>query len=126
MLGECEVIAFTQTTVPERAKVFYRDVLGLKLEEENPFALVFAAGGTMVRVQKVRAFSPLPCTALGWRVGDIVSLVRELSTRGVVFERFAGMPQDEAGVWTSPDGARIAWFKDPDGNVLSLTQWVDG
>ena len=123
MLDDCEVIAFTQTTEPDRAKTFYRDVLGLKFQQDTPFALVFQAGGITLRVQKVREFSPLPFTALGWRVRDMSAAVSELSQRGVVFERFSGMPQDDAGVWTTPDGAKVAWFKDPDGNVLSLTQW---
>jgi catechol 2,3-dioxygenase-like lactoylglutathione lyase family enzyme len=123
MLEDCEVIAFTQTTQPERAKEFYRDVLGLEFREESPFALVFRAGGTMLRVQKVREFSPLPFTALGWRVPDMTAAVRRLSQKGVVFERYTGMVQDDSGVWTTPDGAKVAWFKDPDDNVLSLTQW---
>ena len=126
MLGECEVIAFTQTIQPDRAKAFYREILGLRFQEESPFALVFMAGRTMLRVQKVREFSPLPFTALGWRVSDIAAVGEELSKRGVVFERYAGMPQDDAGIWTTPDGAKVAWFKDPDGNVLSLTQWPPG
>jgi catechol 2,3-dioxygenase-like lactoylglutathione lyase family enzyme len=123
MLTDCEVIAFTQTIQPERAKAFYRDVLGLKFDQESVFALVFTAGRTMLRVQKVRELSPLPFTALGWRVPDIAAAVQELSKRGVAFERYTGMSQDDAGIWTTPDGGKVCWFKDPDGNVLSLTQF---
>ena len=123
MLTDCEVIAFTQTTQPERAKAFYTDVLGLKFDQESIFALVFTAGRTMLRVQKVRELSPLPFTALGWKVPDIVAAVQELSKRGVAFERYTGMPQDDVGIWTTPDGGKVCWFKDPDGNVLSLTQF---
>jgi len=123
MLTDCEVIAFTQTIQPERAKAFYRDVLGLKFDQESVFALVFTAGRTMLRVQKVRELSPLPFTALGWKVPDIVAAVQELSKRGVAFERYTGMPQDDVGIWTTPDGGKVCWFKDPDGNVLSLTQF---
>ena len=123
MLEDCEIIAFTQTTQPDRAKAFYGDVLGLRFQQDSPFAVVFRAGRTMLRVQKVREFTPLPFTALGWKVIDINTTVRDLSQKGVVFERYSGMPQDDVGVWTTPDGAKVAWFKDPDGNVLSLTQW---
>jgi predicted enzyme related to lactoylglutathione lyase len=123
MLEDCEVIAFTQTTQPERAKVFYGEVLGLRFQNESIFAVVFSAGGTMLRVQKVRELSPLPFTALGWRVPDIAAANHELAKRGVVFDRYKGMPQDDAGIWTTPDGGKVCWFKDPDGNVLSLTEF---
>ena len=124
MLGDCEVIAFTQTTQAEHAKVFYEEVLGLKFQQESAFALVFSAGRTVLRVQKVREFLPLPFTALGWKVPDIDAAVRGLSQRGVAFERYAALAQDDAGIWTTPDGGRVCWFKDPDGNVLSLTQFL--
>src|SRR5208337_1887491 len=105
MLADCEVMAFTQTTQPERAKAFYGEVLGLKFEEDSPFALVFRAGRTMVRVQKVRELSPLPFTALGWKVPDISAAAKELAKKGVTFERYPGMTQDAAGIWTTPSGA---------------------
>jgi hypothetical protein len=76
----------------------------------------------MLRIQKVGAFSPHPFTALGWEVTDIASTVKQLRDRGVSFETFSGMNQDALGVWRSPSGAGVAWFKDPDGNTLSLTE----
>ncbi|MGA7869483.1 MAG: VOC family protein [Candidatus Binatus sp.] len=112
------------TTEPERAKAFYSDVLGLKLVEDGWFAIVFTAGGTRLHIQKVKEFSPLPFTAMGWTVGDIAATVAELTKKGVNFERYKGMTQDDAGIWTTPDGTKVCWFKDPDGNTLSLTQFT--
>jgi catechol 2,3-dioxygenase-like lactoylglutathione lyase family enzyme len=123
MLGDCEVMAFVPTAQPDRAKSFYRDTLGLELLEDSPFALVFRAGRTMLRVQKVREFTPLPFTALGWRVREIRAAVQALSGRQVSFERYEGMNQDALGICLAPGGARVAWFKDPDGNTLSLTEF---
>ncbi len=123
MLGDCEVMAFVPTAQPDLAKSFYRDTPGLELIEDSPFALVFRAGRTMLRVQKVREFTPLPFTALGWRVTDIRAAVQTLSGKQVSFERYDGMGQDALGIWLAPGGARVAWFKDPDGNTLSLTEF---
>ena len=86
-------------------------------------ALVFDVNGTMLRVQKVHELVPARHTVLGWDVPDIAARMKELVERGVRFEHFPGLPQDESGIWTSPSGAKIAWFKDPDGNTLSLTQF---
>jgi catechol 2,3-dioxygenase-like lactoylglutathione lyase family enzyme len=122
MLGEQRVIAFVATTQPDAAEQFYRDTLGLTQASRDPFALVFDAGGTMLRVAIVEQFQPQPFTALGWIVADIDSTVRQLAERGVAFTRYEGMDQDALGIWRAPEGARIAWFKDPDGNTLSLTQ----
>jgi len=122
-LGDQELMAFSQTTQPARAKAFYGNVLGLPLEEDTPFALVFRAGVTTLRVQKVEAFSALAFTSLGWKVPDIRAAVRQLTHRGVAFERYPGMSQDVLGIWQSPSGAQVCWFKDPDGNTLSLTQF---
>jgi catechol 2,3-dioxygenase-like lactoylglutathione lyase family enzyme len=124
MLGNREVIAFVATAQPERAKGFYRDVLGLRLIDDDPFGLVFDANGTMVRIFKVRELTPAPYTVLGWKVPEIQTAIAELSKRGVSFERYPGMPQDELGVWTTPEGHQVAWFKDPDGNTLSVTQFT--
>jgi catechol 2,3-dioxygenase-like lactoylglutathione lyase family enzyme len=123
MLGDYELMAFSQTTQFERAKAFYGGVLGLKLEEDSPIALVFRAGRTILRVQKVSSFSPLPFTSVGWRVPDIKAVVRELSKSGVICERYESTRQDDLGIWASPTGAQVCWFKDPDGNTLSLTQF---
>jgi catechol 2,3-dioxygenase-like lactoylglutathione lyase family enzyme len=124
MLEKATVIAFTATRRPEAAKVFYRDQLGLKLVDESPYALVFRAGATMLRVQLVEDFQPHPFTALGWDVPDIRATVAELAARGVPAMRVPVLEQDEAGIWWTPNGDGIAWFNDPDGNTLSLTQFV--
>jgi catechol 2,3-dioxygenase-like lactoylglutathione lyase family enzyme len=123
MLANSKLMAFAATTKPAEAKRFYADVLGLAITEESPFAIVFDAGGTMLRLQKVQAFAPARHTALGWQVDDIRSSIHGLTLRGAHFERFDGLPQDEVGVWSTPDGTSVAWFKDPDGNLLSLTQF---
>ena len=123
MLGSSKITAFVGVRDPERAKAFYRDTLGLKLvSEQLPFALVFDGGGGMLRVTIVPKVSAASYTVLGWSVADIASTVKGLEAAGVRFQRYEGMKQDELGVWTSPSGARVAWFQDPDGNVLSVTQ----
>jgi catechol 2,3-dioxygenase-like lactoylglutathione lyase family enzyme len=123
MLGSMPIIAFVATTRPDRAKEFYTNVLGLKLLSEDSFALVFDAGGTMLRVATVRELQPAGYTVLGWKVVDIRRSIQELTERGVEFRRYEGLGQDELGIWTSPSGARITWFGDPDGNTLSLTEF---
>jgi len=117
-------IFFTASTRHAEARAFYSDVMGFTLTDDNPFSLEFEAAGTMLRVQKVESFTPQPFTALGWRVEDIASERDRLATRGATFLRFEFMEQDERDIWTTPDGAKVCWFKDPDGNTLSLTQWA--
>lgn len=122
-LGSNNIIAFVTICDAEGARRFYGDTLGLRLvAEELPFALVFDAHGTMLRLAISPQHVPLPSTILGWRVDRIEVQVRGLAAAGVVFERYEGMSQDELGIWSTPTGAKVAWFKDPDGNVLSLTQ----
>jgi len=123
MLNTSSIISFVATKHPESARDFYENTLGLTLVSEDPFAIVFDAHGTMLRVQKVEQFVPHQHTALGWDVADIRGEVRKLGKRGVRFERFDGLQQDELCIWTSPAGAKVAWCKDPDGNTLSLTQF---
>ena len=122
MLGSSDLVAFAASTDLPRARAFYEGVLGLPAVEQNDFACVFDANGTMLRVTAVREVSPAGYTVLGWRVADIEAVVAGLSARGVAFSRFDGMEQDDNGIWTSPGGSKVAWFTDPDGNVLSLTQ----
>jgi catechol 2,3-dioxygenase-like lactoylglutathione lyase family enzyme len=122
MLARCDIIAFIATAHPEQARVFYSEVLGLPLLDETPFALVFDANGTMLRIQKVKTLTKAGYTALGWHVGDIHEAMGALLNRGIHFERYPGLPQDEQGIWTAPGGNKIAWFTDPDGNILSLTE----
>ncbi|HVP37923.1 MAG TPA: VOC family protein, partial [Candidatus Saccharimonadales bacterium] len=116
------IIAFVATTAPERAKAFYAKTLGLRLVSQDAFALAFDAGGTMLRVTIVKTLRPAGYTVLGWIVPDIVRVVRSLMRRGVKFKRYEGMLQDDLGIWSSSSGARIAWFTDPEGNTLSLTE----
>ena len=122
MLPTHPLMACLATCDAQRSRQFFEGTLGLTFVSDDPFALVFEANGTSVRIQKVGSFAPQPFTVLGWRVPDLASVVDGLAGRGVQFERFEGMGQDARGIWTSPGGALVAWFKDPDGNTLSLTQ----
>lgn len=125
ILGHSRLVAFAATRDPAKARAFYEGILGLKLvEDQQPFALVFNANGTMLRVTVVSEFNPAPFTVLGWGVTSIDETVERLTAKGVEFQRYPGMnDSDPNGIWTAPSGARIAWFKDPDGNVLSVTQF---
>jgi catechol 2,3-dioxygenase-like lactoylglutathione lyase family enzyme len=123
MLTDAPIVAFTATTQPDKAIAFYRDTLGLALVEESDYALVFRGAGTMLRVQRVAAFEPQPFTALGWDVPDIRATIAALTAAGVTPERNPYVEFDAAGIWWAPDGTGVAWFKDPDGNTLSLTQF---
>ena len=109
---------------PDEARVFYRDVLGLRLVEEIEFAIVFDSNGTMLRVAKVDVVAPTTNTVLGWSVPDIGKLMAELAASGVAFEYFPGLNDPETGIWTTQRGDKVAWFKDPDGNLLSLTEFA--
>jgi catechol 2,3-dioxygenase-like lactoylglutathione lyase family enzyme len=124
ILGNQKLVAFAPTTDPEKARAFYEGVLGLRLvADEKPFALVFDANGTMLRVTTVHELKPDPFTVLGWRVGNIEETVDRLAAAGVEFNRYKGMNDgDPRSIWNSPSGARVAWFKDSDGNVLSVTE----
>jgi catechol 2,3-dioxygenase-like lactoylglutathione lyase family enzyme len=125
MLADRPVMSFVASATPDKAAAFYRDVLGFRLTEDTPFAVVFdLGGGRMLRIQKVPTHAPAVHTVLGWAVDDIRTEMAELSQRGVAFNLYPGMEQDEAGVWTTPDGHKVAWFSDPDGNGLSLTQFA--
>ena len=122
-LSDQDIISFVATSDPDRAQNFYSVTLGLRLvSDEKPFALVFDAHGTMLRVTIVKKVIPAGYTVLGWQVADIVVAAKALSEAGVRFERYTGMQQDELGIWSSPGGSRVAWFKDADGNTLSISQ----
>jgi catechol 2,3-dioxygenase-like lactoylglutathione lyase family enzyme len=125
ILGGSDVMAFAPTTDPAKARAFYEGALGLRLvSDEQPFALVFDANGTMLRVTTVHELKTQQFTILGWRVVEIEKSVDRLAAAGVEFERYKGVNDaDPRGIWNSPSGARIAWFKDPDGNVLSVTEF---
>jgi catechol 2,3-dioxygenase-like lactoylglutathione lyase family enzyme len=121
-LGSSNIVAMLATADAARSRAFYEGTLGLRLLEEDGFALVFDASGTTLRIAKVNKVDTPPYTSLGWSVADVRGTARELTTKGVSFERFEGMGQDELGVWTPPGStAGVCWFKDPDGNLLSLS-----
>ena len=125
MLGQSDLIAFVPTRDFDKARPFYEQTLGLEFLSQDPFAIQFSAHGVTLRVvnvSSVQNFTPAPFTILGWHVPDAATAVRELSSNGIQFERFSGMNQDADGIWQSPSGAKVAWFKDPDGNILSITQ----
>ncbi len=116
------VVTFLITCNPEAALAFYRDTLGLRFLRDDGFALVFEMDGAMLRIGKVSGFTPAQNTVLGWETEEIVSAMNELAQKGVKFERYPNMGQDEMGVCTFPTGDKVAWFRDPDGNVLSVSQ----
>ncbi|HEX4998448.1 MAG TPA: VOC family protein [Terriglobia bacterium] len=122
MLASSRLQGFVQTTDAARARDFYRERLGLPLLTENEFVMVFGVRDSAVLVQKVSAFTPAAATVLGWNVDDILQAVSALGARGVKFERYGWLQQDALGIWTAPDGGKVAWFKDPDGNTLSVSQ----
>jgi catechol 2,3-dioxygenase-like lactoylglutathione lyase family enzyme len=122
MIDGSKLMAFIPTSNFVKARAFYEGVLGLKFLSEDGFALVMESSGTMVRIAKVGKFSPAQFTILGWQVDDIASAVTWLGTKGVKFEHFPGLQQDDLGIWSAPGGAKVAWFKDPEGNILSLSE----
>ena len=122
-LSKYNVIGFLTIVDVERAKEFYRDRLGLKLvSEEPPYALVFDANGIMLRRGMGKERPPASGTVLGWQVPDASAAVRELEQAGITFERYEHLKQDAHGIWSAPSGAKVAWFKDPDGNILSISE----
>ncbi|MHA1559447.1 MAG: VOC family protein [Alphaproteobacteria bacterium] len=118
------LIAFVATAKPAESRAFYSETIGLVFIEETEFSIVFASGETMLRIQKVSEVTIPPDTALGWEVDDIAGRVQDLTSKGAMFERLEGFPQDHDGIWSAPDGTKVAWFRDPDGNLLSLTQFA--
>ncbi len=126
MLESCDLIAFAASTELARACDFYQQTLGLRLVEQNDYACVFDANGVMLRVTAAAQVAHPGYTVLGWRMPDIGAAVRGLVERGVVFTRYDAMEQDADGVWTTPGGDLVAWFTDPEGNTLSLTQFGPG
>jgi predicted enzyme related to lactoylglutathione lyase len=122
MLSDKKLKAFVPTTNPIQAKTFYKDLLGLTLLSEDDYALEFDANGTLLRVTIVQEFGPQSFTILGWDVSDIHDVIKSLNKNGIECNKYDFLEQDNSGVWISPGGSKVAWFKDPDGNVLSLTE----
>ncbi|HKT00445.1 MAG TPA: VOC family protein [Rugosimonospora sp.] len=124
MLGAATAIAFLPSVDLDRSRRFFAGILGLAVEDVTPFACVLRAGATMLRVTRVDTLQPQPFTVFGWRVPDIRATVAGLTAAGIDCLRYDGLGQDAAGVWTTPGGDLVAWFQDPDGNTLSLTQFA--
>lgn len=120
------VVTFLMTQNPDAAVDFYRDQLGFRFLRDDGFALVFDMDGVMLRIGKTQGFTPAQNTVLGWEADEIVSTVQDLAQKGISFERYPNMGQDEHGICTFPNGDKVAWFKDPDGNVLSISQHAAG
>jgi catechol 2,3-dioxygenase-like lactoylglutathione lyase family enzyme len=117
-------IGFIPTKDTKAARTFYQNTLGLEFVSEDAFAIVFriGPGRTMLRVTNTPDFTPAIFTILGWQVDDIETTVAALTAKGVAFQRYDFLEQDSLGIWTAPGGTRVAWFHDPDGNTLSLSQ----
>jgi catechol 2,3-dioxygenase-like lactoylglutathione lyase family enzyme len=126
MLGNQNVMAFVATADAARARPFYEGMLGLTVKRTDPFAVTFDVNGIELRITTIRDFKPAPYSVLSWVVADIKGFLAALAAKGVVFEKYGFPDQDESGIWTAPDGTKVAWFKDPDGNVLSLTEFLGG
>ena len=124
MLASSKVIGFVPTKDSAKARSFYEEKLGFQFLSDDPFALVMRAGETMIRIAKVKDFTAPPFTVLGWEVSNIEEVVAWLQKRGVEFEKYPWVADKETGIWAAPGGDKVAWFKDPDGNVLSVSQHV--
>jgi catechol 2,3-dioxygenase-like lactoylglutathione lyase family enzyme len=122
MLSTGKIIGFVPTKDSAQARSFYEGKLGFRFVSDDPFALVMRAGETMIRIAKAQDFTPAKYTVMGWEVSNIEETVAWLQNRGVEFEKYPWVPDKERGIWTAPTGDKVAWFKDPDGNVLSLSQ----
>jgi len=124
MLGSCDVVTIVPIKDGQKAREFYEGMLGLTFVSEDGFAVVMDANGIMLRLTKAGDFKPVPYTILGWEVTQIEKIVASLTAKGLVFERFGFFKQDDLGIWTTPNGDKVAWFKDPDGNLLSVSEHV--
>jgi catechol 2,3-dioxygenase-like lactoylglutathione lyase family enzyme len=122
MLASMEMVGFLLTKDYEKARAFYEGKLGFEFVSLDQFALVMQAGKSMIRIVKMPTFTPLQSTVLGWQVDDIEEIVDWLTKRDVVFEKYPFVQDKERGIWTAPGGTKVAWFKDPDGNVLSVSE----
>jgi catechol 2,3-dioxygenase-like lactoylglutathione lyase family enzyme len=124
VLAELATVSFVPSSDLARSRVFYAGTLGLTFVREDAFALVFDAGGRTLRVVAAGEFTPQPFTVFGWEMSDVAAEVDDLTARGIEFLRYPHIEQDERGVWITPGGQQVAWFHDPDGNVLSLSSRV--
>jgi len=122
MLSAGDLIGFVHTTDYDKARAFFEGKLGLEFVSLDKFALVVNSGCRMIRITRVPKFTPLQGTVLGWRVEDIQSVATWLTNRGVILEKYTFAQDQTLGIWTAPEGSKVAWFKDPDGNILSISQ----
>jgi catechol 2,3-dioxygenase-like lactoylglutathione lyase family enzyme len=122
MLPSATLVGFVQVTDRKKAREFYVDLLGLRFISEDPFALVVESNGNRIRIGEMAKLQPAQFTVLGWEVQDIEAAVAALTAKGIEFQQYGFSGQDERGIWTTPGGDKVAWFKDPAGNVLSLSQ----
>lgn len=122
MLTSARLVGFILTTDYDRAREFYEGRLGFEVVDAGPYALVVKAGPSTIRIVRVPSFAPLRSTVLGWEVDDIAATAAWLRERGVALEKYPFLQDPELGIWTAPGGDRVAWFQDPDGNVLSISQ----
>ena len=123
MLNKSKIISFVATSNANIARKFYEETLGLTFLYEDQFAIVFEDNGMMLRIQIVDNLDPAGHTVLGWQVSDIKKSIEALTMKGVKFNKYVGLDQDDDGIWIAPTKAKIAWFNDPDKNTLSLTQF---
>ena len=123
MLSEPQITAFVSTIQPEISKQFYRDILGLQIVTEDAYAIELKGNGAMLRITTVQELKPQPFTVLGFKIEQIELQVKSLSDKGVKFEKYDHFDQNDLGIWTSPSKAKVAWFKDPDGNLISVTEY---
>jgi catechol 2,3-dioxygenase-like lactoylglutathione lyase family enzyme len=122
MLAAMNMVGFLLTKDYDKSRAFYEGNLGFEFVSLDQFALVMQAGKSMIRIVRVPTFTPLQSTVLGWQVSDIEAIVDWLTKRGVVFEKYPFVQDEERGIWSAPGGSKVAWFKDPDGNVLSVSE----
>jgi catechol 2,3-dioxygenase-like lactoylglutathione lyase family enzyme len=122
MLASGKMVGFVPSTDYDRTRAFYEGKLGFDFVSLDQFALVLSAGGQKIRIAKAPNFTPLQGTVLGWEVKDIQAVATWLGDRGVTLEKYPFAQDRELGIWTTPSGDKVAWFKDPDGNILSIAQ----
>ena len=122
MLALGRLVGFLFTNDYDQARAFYVDKLGCEFVSQDQFALVVTLGGHMIRIAKIPNFTPAQGTVLGWAVGEVEAVVGWLQERGVKLEKYPFVQDQKRGIWTTPDGSKVAWFKDPDGNVLSVSE----
>jgi catechol 2,3-dioxygenase-like lactoylglutathione lyase family enzyme len=124
MLASGKMAGFLLTKDYDKARQFFEGALGFQFVSLDQYALVMRAGASTIRISKAADFTPFKSTVLGWEVQDIAAVVAWLNQRGVTFEKYPFVQDRDLGIWTTPNGDKVAWFKDPDGNVLSVSQHV--